>query len=166
TQVASQQAARAFVGTASEVRVVTSAPGKVILFGEHAVVYGKTAVGAAVSDLRVVVTASTTVEAELVLELPDLDVSFRRTTLELSDAFGFFLAVAPGAKPTPPSPAHLDLISAFLGDEGRSKDGKKALVSLVFLALAIVPDIFLGKAGAGARGLSLRAFSASLPVGA
>ncbi|CAM9816653.1 unnamed protein product, partial [Ectocarpus sp. 13 AM-2016] len=166
TQVASQPVARAFVGTASEVRVVTSAPGKVILFGEHAVVYGKTAVGAAVSDLRVVVTASTTVEPELVLELPDLDVSFRRTTLELSDAFGFSLAVAPGAKPTPPAPAHLDLISAFLGDEGRSKDGKKALVSLVFLALAIVPEIFLGKAGAGARGLSLRAFSASLPVGA
>ncbi|CAN0366811.1 unnamed protein product, partial [Scytosiphon promiscuus] len=37
--------------------VVASAPGKVILFGEHAVVYGKTAVGAAVSDLRIVVEA-------------------------------------------------------------------------------------------------------------
>ena len=37
--------------------MVSSAPGKVILFGEHAVVYGKTAVGAAVSDLRIVVTA-------------------------------------------------------------------------------------------------------------
>lgn len=41
----------------SEIAVVASAPGKVILFGEHAVVYGKTAVGAAVSDLRIVVTA-------------------------------------------------------------------------------------------------------------
>lgn len=40
-----------------DLRVVASAPGKVILFGEHAVVYGKTAVAVAVSDLRIVVTA-------------------------------------------------------------------------------------------------------------
>ena len=36
--------------------VVASAPGKVILFGEHAVVHGVTAVAAALSDLRIVVT--------------------------------------------------------------------------------------------------------------
>lgn len=34
-------------------RVCASAPGKAILFGEHAVVYGKTAVAVAVSDLRI-----------------------------------------------------------------------------------------------------------------
>lgn len=55
---------------------------------------------------------------------------------------------APGAKAAPPGPAHLDLISAFLGDEeGWSLEGKKALVPLVFLILSLVPDIFLGKAG-------------------
>lgn len=43
-------------GAAESLTVVTSAPGKVILFGEHAVVYGKTAVAAAVSDLRIVAT--------------------------------------------------------------------------------------------------------------
>lgn len=33
-----------------------SAPGKAILFGEHAVVHGATAIAAAVSDLRIEVT--------------------------------------------------------------------------------------------------------------
>lgn len=36
-------------------QVKCSAPGKVILFGEHAVVYGTTAVAAALSDLRIYV---------------------------------------------------------------------------------------------------------------
>jgi len=35
------------------VAVEASAPGKLILFGEHAVVYGATAVAGALSDLRI-----------------------------------------------------------------------------------------------------------------
>ncbi|CAN0311504.1 unnamed protein product, partial [Laminaria digitata] len=72
---------------------------------------------------------------------------------------------APGGTPTPPSPAHLELISSFLGD-GWSQESKKALTPLVFLALALVPNVFLWGAGPAARGLSITAFSASLPVGA
>ncbi|CAM9745706.1 unnamed protein product [Scytosiphon promiscuus] len=154
-------------GTASEMTVVASAPGKVILFGEHAVVYGKTAVGAAVSDLRIVVEATCTEEASLVLDLPDLGVTFRKTAQEVATAFGFPLVVAAQGEAAPPGPAHLDLISAFVGDdEGWSDGGKKALVPLIFLVLALVPRIFLGKAGPGAQGLTLKAYSASLPVGA
>jgi mevalonate kinase len=36
-------------------RAIASAPGKAILFGEHAVVYGVTAIAAALSDLRIFV---------------------------------------------------------------------------------------------------------------
>jgi mevalonate kinase len=41
-------------------RSIASAPGKVILFGEHAVVYGVTAIAAALSDLRIVVQVVST----------------------------------------------------------------------------------------------------------
>jgi mevalonate kinase len=42
---------------ASVIHAEASAPGKLILFGEHAVVYGKTAIAGALSDLRVNVHA-------------------------------------------------------------------------------------------------------------
>ena len=37
------------------IRAASSAPGKAILFGEHAVVHGAAAIAAALSDLRIVV---------------------------------------------------------------------------------------------------------------
>ncbi|CAM9474475.1 unnamed protein product, partial [Sphacelaria rigidula] len=75
------------------------------------------------------------------------------------------VATAPGASAAPPSPDHLALISKFLG-QACSAENKKALSPLMFLVLALVPEIFLGDAGPAARGLSVTAYSSSLPVGA
>ena len=52
--------------------VLASAPGKVILFGEHAVVYGRPAIAAPVSQRRA--TAVCTPSPEIILIAPDLGV--------------------------------------------------------------------------------------------
>jgi mevalonate kinase len=54
--------------------VITSAPGKVILFGEHAVVYGVTAIAAALSDLRIVVEISSIEDKVIEVQLHDVIV--------------------------------------------------------------------------------------------
>ena len=53
-------------------RSICSAPGKVILFGEHAVVYGVTAIAAALSDLRIVVQLDIFEEPCIEVTLHDL----------------------------------------------------------------------------------------------
>ncbi|GAA5907493.1 hypothetical protein JCM8208_001393 [Rhodotorula glutinis] len=55
-------------------RVMTSAPGKVILFGEHAVVHGVTAIAGAI-DLRCYCLAEARSDGQLSIDLPDLGYS-------------------------------------------------------------------------------------------
>uniref|UniRef100_A0A158R622 Mevalonate kinase n=1 Tax=Syphacia muris TaxID=451379 RepID=A0A158R622_9BILA len=60
-----------------------SAPGKIILFGEHAVVYGKTAVAGSI-DLRTYVSLYTSADGRIYLSLPDLGIE---ETWELKELF-------------------------------------------------------------------------------
>ncbi|MCC7560232.1 MAG: mevalonate kinase [Methanobacterium sp.] len=53
--------------------VTASAPGKAILFGEHAVVYGKPAIAVAV-DKRAIVTINEGTTDDIQLKIPELDV--------------------------------------------------------------------------------------------
>jgi mevalonate kinase len=56
--------------------VCASAPGKAILFGEHAVVYGEPALAAALSDLRIVVLVTPMPKSEGIrIQMPDLKIS-------------------------------------------------------------------------------------------
>ncbi len=61
--------------------IKSSAPGKVILFGEHAVVYGKPAIAVPVTEVQVIVTVeSASSGSGLTLVAPDLDESFGLST--------------------------------------------------------------------------------------
>jgi mevalonate kinase len=52
--------------------VSASAPGKIILFGEHAVVYGRPAIAAPLSDVRATATIRSTRSGGVILTAPDL----------------------------------------------------------------------------------------------
>ncbi|CAG8540678.1 12310_t:CDS:2 [Dentiscutata erythropus] len=53
-------------------RYIISAPGKVILFGEHAVVHGKTAIAGSLDELRTYALFEKRIDGYLELNLPDL----------------------------------------------------------------------------------------------
>ena len=57
-------------------RSIASAPGKTLLFGEHAALFGVTAVAAALSDLRVVVEVVSGTHMPLVHNLEYLRYTF------------------------------------------------------------------------------------------
>ncbi|GAA5976130.1 hypothetical protein JCM5350_000325 [Sporobolomyces pararoseus] len=61
-------------GEAKIKKLITSAPGKVILFGEHAVVHGVTAIASSI-DLRCYCLAASRSDNVISLELPDLSYS-------------------------------------------------------------------------------------------
>ena len=67
--------------------ITASAPGKIILFVEHAVVYGRPAIAAPVSQLRATVTVASSDEPGVHLRAPDLDINAPLAHMDPSDAF-------------------------------------------------------------------------------
>jgi len=65
--------------------VEATAPGKVILFGEHAVVYGRPAIAAPVTRLRASAVIESSGDADVLLIAPDLGVRGRLSEAEPGD---------------------------------------------------------------------------------
>jgi mevalonate kinase len=63
-----------------------TAPGKIILFGEHAVVYGRPAIAAPVSQVRATAVIETTAEPGIRFIAPDLGKELQLTHLPADDA--------------------------------------------------------------------------------
>ena len=59
----------------------SSAPGKIILFGEHAVVYGRPALAVPVTQVRAVVDVSNAPRAGIWIDAPDVDLRAELNTL-------------------------------------------------------------------------------------
>jgi len=136
-----------------------SAPGKLILFGEHAVVYNQPAVCAALSDLRICVTAkATTDDGYLEVRMPDLnDLFFRAKMTEIY------------LKPNN-NDDHLyqDQIDAILRSYTELDDFSiQALAPVIYLVNKILfPTMSLIESTSSTPGLHIYVQSASLPVGA
>jgi mevalonate kinase len=145
----------------SVLSVCASAPGKVILFGEHAVVYGEPAVAAALSDLRIFVQITCTDTGTVRMFLPDLpdpiDYSLRSEQI----------TVGLESLQTPPT-AECAATIAQLFAPSSSSDAQEppdaftvtALTPLIYLLHHLAPTDML------AAGLEIRVRSQDLPVGA
>jgi len=143
----------------NERTVCASAPGKVILFGEHAVVYGEPAVAAALSDLRIFVQITPVHSGTVRMILPDLptpiDYTLPATKLATLDNLQ-----------TPPLPNCAAYISQlFVDDDGTTNTyidafTITALTPLVYLVQQLAPPEMV------AAGLVIAVRSQALPVGA
>ena len=94
---------------------LVSAPAKVILHGEHAVVYGRTALAAALG-LRSTLKLSDTAGDAVELELPDTGLQFRWEAGQLASLRGE-LDLGEGEVPRPASPTTITRLARFLGRE-------------------------------------------------
>lgn len=133
--------------------VCASAPGKVILFGEHAVVFGEPAVAAALSDLRITVKVTPTTTKQVGIQMPDLptpiDVTFSSKALRLQSLH------------EPPTKYDAAALQKVLLAQMPTLDelSVSALVPLIYLLNQLTPSHL-------DTGLVIQVRSQDLPVGA
>jgi mevalonate kinase len=152
------------MSTTQTLTAQASAPGKLILFGEHSVVYGEPAIAASLSDLRIQVSAKTRSDGIIDIQLPDLPDGFSLSTkaeslrCEVSNS---------DLKSTPTAQDASDIHKCLQDGESStnnlslSESHMAAVTPLIYLFNKLVPSLLTKDTG-----LSLSATSINLPVGA
>ncbi|VDK60039.1 unnamed protein product [Anisakis simplex] len=113
-----------------------SAPGKIILFGEHAVVYGRTAVAGSI-DLRTYVSLFTSADGRIYLSLPDLGVEKTWMLKDLIKAGERLAAEYPLDDGSPPSLEILVPVARRLSGSCEDQCGVQHLAILAFWYLLL-----------------------------
>ncbi|CAI2349557.1 unnamed protein product [Caenorhabditis sp. 36 PRJEB53466] len=113
-----------------------SAPGKIILFGEHAVVYGRTAIAGSI-DLRTYVSLYTSADGRIYLSLPDLGVEKTWMLKDLMKAAERLANEYPIEEDQPPSLEVLVPIARKLSGSCEDQCGVQHLAILAFWYLLL-----------------------------
>lgn len=145
--------------------VLSSAPGKVILFAEHAVVYGVLAISAALSDLRIFVSVQSAAAPQLEVVMHDIKMAGTELpeTLRVScEEVRSLCSITTPAKPLDavnPREDELALLRhAFVSMSPQASQG---VMAICYLVSRLLPELMQE-----GKGLIVNVKSVGLPIGA
>ncbi|XP_059175969.1 mevalonate kinase-like [Physella acuta] len=136
-----------------------SAPGKVILHGEHAVVYGKAAIAASL-NVRCFLKLKVMSDSNISLCLPDVNINTQMSVLSIKEQLENFMDAGSIKDPSGATDDIVLKIKKFAGIDPENKETKNlAIVAFLYL----YSNIFHEKGEYPAMSISMKS---DLPVGA